>query len=846
MKPVMAKKANTSSEDSCSLQRGMEEALRSVIEGTAGTTGSDFFRSLVHHLACALGVRFAFVGELAGPAAEKVRTLAVWAGDGLGENFEYDLRGSPCADVVGDSARLYISEVRRHFPDSPVLARMGVESYLGVPLRDSSGRSPGLLAVLDDKPMQGALSGAQWLVTVFAARAAAELERMRAEEEIRGLARFPSENPNPVLRIQADGALLYANAASGSLLREWGCSVGRPVPDAWCGLVADVFRSGLPRSVDAEHRERLFSFELMPQADAGYVNVYARDITERKQVEEYQALTAKLLEALNRPGERIGIFRVVTAMIKDFTGMDAVGIRLREGEQFPYFVTSGLPEDFVQAESDLCARGPDGEVLRDEQGKPFLECMCGNVLSGRTDPARPFFTEGGSFWTNSTTGLLDGTSDEDRGAQTRNRCNTAGYESVALIPIRASEEIIGLLQLNDTRANCFTPVMIRFLEQMGASIGMAIKRHQTAEALRESETKFRDLVEGTGDLVTQVDGEGRFLYVNHSVEAIFGLPAEECVGRVAFDFVHPEDRAPTREAFAGWVRGKVASASFENRQVGGTGEVHHILWTVSPHFDGAGKVTQINSIGNDITERKRAEQMLKRTAADLARSNRELEEFAYVASHDLREPLRMVTGYMELLRRRCEGRLTADAEEFIAYAVDGATRMQTLIADLLAYSRVGTAGGGSGPTDCRAVLDRILSDLRPSIAEAGAAVTWDPLPSVWAEETQLAQLFQNLLANALKFRGDRTPEIHVCARRGDRQWLFSVRDNGIGIDPQFAERIFLIFQRLHTRRQYPGTGIGLAICKKIVERHGGRIWVESQPGQGATFHFTIPDRGDPG
>jgi len=258
----------------------------------------------------------------------------------------------------------------------------------------------------------------------------------------------------------------------------------------------------------------------------------------------------------------------------------------------------------------------------------------------------------------------------------------------------------------------------------------------------------------------------------------------------------------------------------------------------------------------EITERKQAEEKLKYYAAELERSNQELEQFAYIASHDLQEPLRMVASYTQLLARRYKGKLDSDADEFIAYAVDGATRMKALINGLLRYSRVGTKGKDFEPTDCEAVFDRTLDNLQKAIEESGAKVTHDPLPTVMADDMQLGQLFQNLISNAIKFRSEEHPSIHVSCERieesaiGNRQsamnkgWVFTFRDNGIGIDPKFTGRIFIIFQRLHKREEYPGTGIGLAVCKKIVERHSGRIWVESDPGKGSTFYFTIPLRGE--
>jgi len=241
-----------------------------------------------------------------------------------------------------------------------------------------------------------------------------------------------------------------------------------------------------------------------------------------------------------------------------------------------------------------------------------------------------------------------------------------------------------------------------------------------------------------------------------------------------------------------------------------------------------------------VVERSRAQQELAGKAEELARSNAELELFAYVASHDLQEPLRMIASYTQLLARRYKGKLDADADEFIGFAVDGASRMQQLIQDLLSYSRLTTKGKALNFMQAEVACNSALENLQESVKESNAQVSVGPLPGVFGDATQLTQLFQNLIGNAIKYRNERRPEIRVAARPNGNEWIFSVQDNGIGIEPQYSERIFQMFQRLHTRKEYSGTGIGLAVCRKIVERHGGTIWVEAQPGQGSTFLFTIP------
>lgn len=260
-----------------------------------------------------------------------------------------------------------------------------------------------------------------------------------------------------------------------------------------------------------------------------------------------------------------------------------------------------------------------------------------------------------------------------------------------------------------------------------------------------------------------------------------------------------------------------------------------INWRVLSHH-----VRYLYRAGRAMIELRTSQDDLKRKAEELARSNNELEQFAYVASHDLQEPLRMVSSYTQMLAKRYQGQLDAEADEFIGFVLDGANRMRQLIQDLLKYSRAGSSEVFMAEVDVARLLSETLNDLDCAIQSNRAVVTYDKLPTVTANEVQLKQVLQNLIGNAIKFHSDKAPEVHISAERGENQWQFSVRDNGIGIPAESSERIFVVFQRLHSRETYPGTGIGLSICKKIIDRMNGRIWVESTPNQGSTFFFTIP------
>lgn len=496
------------------------------------------------------------------------------------------------------------------------------------------------------------------------------------------------------------------------------------------------------------------------------------------------------------------------------------------------------------------------------------------------------------------------------------------------------------------------------------SINSAIEA-QTDHKSVFKELKARMFLDKTKDLVTVVNQNGEFLYVNSAAVNFFGVKPEELVGQKAFDFIHPEDREKTEETFNSWISQQVESASFENRQLAKDGRVIHTLWTIVPQWEN-GQLKEVWSIARDITDKKNSEAILKHEqarlnsvidgiddvvyiadpdtfellhvnktfekcwgtsqagkkcyavlqgrdtpcpfctndkifgeflgqsyvwefqnektghwyrcsdkavswvdgkmvrfeiAADitksklieielrelseaLKRSNQELEQFAYVASHDLQEPLRMISSYTQLLEKRYSDKLDDDARDFINYAVDGANRMQRLIQDLLTYSRVTTRGQPLQVLDAHDALGEAVFNLNMQIQEASALISNDELPSVKGDKSQIVAVFQNLISNAIKFRKpDVTPRVHISAQKAEGRkgfYTFSVKDNGIGIEEKYFEKLFVIFQRLHGKREYPGTGIGLALVKRIVERHGGKIWLQSTPNEGTTFFFNMP------
>ena len=452
---------------------------------------------------------------------------------------------------------------------------------------------------------------------------------------------------------------------------------------------------------------------------------------------------------------------------------------------------------------------------------------------------RPFFTESSCLKCHGYQGYEEG---EVRGAI-----------SIA-VPLKPYSE----LAVQTRNISIITYILLWFIGCFGLIVFSKFKQKQE-QRLVESEWKFRTVSESANDWEYWLSENRQIVYMSPSSEKITGYGPQEFMNNpdLLTNIIHPEDRP----LFLNHIK-NLQDASHEGMEfkiVSKSGQIRWLAHICSPLYM-QHKFLGRRISNRDITDRKNAEEELrkyrehleelveqrtaelKKTADELTRSNKDLKEFAYVVSHDLKEPLQVIKGFLMLFKKRYKDKLDEKANEIIRFTVDGAKRMQELIKDLLEYSQVGTKGKEFNPADCSLILNKAISNLKVSIEESGAVVTHDTLPTVMADAIQLSSLFQNLIGNAIKFHASEAPMVHISTERKGDEWLFSVRDNGIGIDPKFTDRIFAVFQRLHSSDEYPGTGIGLAICKKIVEHHGGRIWVESEPGKGATFYFTIPER----
>ncbi len=533
----------------------------------------------------------------------------------------------------------------------------------------------------------------------------------------------------------------------------------------------------------------------------------------RQQTERMAAIIATQQDVATAGLDLQGVLTLICERTQTLTRASGAVIEILEGDDMVYRAASGTLSPFVGLRlasatslSGMCVRA--GEILR-----------CDDTA---TDPR-----------------------------VNAEVCRKVGIRAMLVVPMYHAQQIVGVLKVSRPTPKQFEARDADVLQLMAGLIAAVISNATAFEArqtlitelagaldaLRESEARYRSLVSASAQIVWVTDPEGRAIEPIPTWDEFTGQTAAESSGFGWLNALHPDDLPTVQAVWASAATQRLYEVEYRLRHY--SGDYRCMAARGIPVFDAAGLVRVWVGTCADVTERTQAEQALQAANRELARSNTDLEQFAYVASHDLQEPLRMIASYVELLQLDYADRLDDEGREFITYAVEGALRMKALINDLLAYSRVGSRQAALRPTFSEAILAATLMDLQFVIAETQTVVTYDALPTVLADATQMHLLLQNLLSNAIKFRADRPPRIHLSATRNGSEWTFAVRDNGIGISSKHAERIFVLFQRLHSKQKYSGTGIGLAVCKRVVERHGGRIWIESTPGEGTTFFFTL-------
>jgi len=538
------------------------------------------------------------------------------------------------------------------------------------------------------------------------------------------------------------------------------------------------------------------------------------DITDRKRVEQRQAIEHRVARVLSESDSVASAMPEVLAAFCETLGW-ACGARWRLDTQ-----AGGFRCEETWRSVDSADIAEFLAVSRKSTYQPGQAGFIRRVL-GTGEPA----------W------IVDVTAEKSflRGKEAAK----AGLRSAFALPIRLGDQVLGALEFFHVEEQQADEWLLKMGAAIGAQVGHFMARVQAEQDLRLSESRFRSLTGLSSDWYWEQDEEFRLTFMSSRFVERTGIDPAPFIGRRRWEQPAPNLSESDWARHKGQLERHEPFFDFEMERVTPEGVSVWLSLSGEPVFEDR-KFRGYRGVGSDITDRKRAQVVLRAAYEELTRSNAELQQFAYVASHDLQEPLRMIGSYTQLLERRYGDKLDADAREFMGFIVEGATRMKQLIEDLLAYSRVGTRGKDLRPVPAQGALDRALVNLRAAIESSGAQITCDSLPEVSADDTQVTQLFQNLIGNAIKFRKkDEPPRVHIGVQDAGEEWRFSVSDNGIGIEPQYFERIFMVFQRLHTRDEYPGTGIGLAICKKVVDRHHGRIWVESAYGKGSTFIFTF-------
>ncbi|MDM8535283.1 ATP-binding protein [Desulfobacterales bacterium HSG17] len=572
---------------------------------------------------------------------------------------------------------------------------------------------------------------------------------------------------------------------------------------------------------------------------AGTIGI-ATDDTERKQTENRQKLAFQVLELLNQSDEKCDVIRSILLLIKEFTGFEAVGIRLKDGDDYPYYETFGFSKDFVEKEQYLCTRDQTGELVRDLEGMSCLECMCGNIIRGRTDPNLPFFSKGGSFWTNSTTELLGSTTEKDRQARTRNLCNTEGYESVALIPLHSGKEIIGLLQLNDRQRDKLNPEMIRYFEGMGASIGISLKRKSIQNALQNSARQWESTFDAISDSICILDTEGKILRCNKAMTELAGKPFREIIGKRYWDLLYRTPETIEGKPF----KYMTNIHQRESLVLPVNGKWLSII--ADPLTDETGNCMGTVHIISDITEVRKLETRL--------RQSQKMEAIGTLAggiAHDFNNILFPIIGYTEMSMDDLPEH--SSVRKNLKEILHASLRAKDLVQQILSFSC--QKDQEYKTFKVQYIIKEALKLLRSSIPATIEIIEKidKNCNKILGDPSQIHQIIMNLCTNAYHAMEDTGGRLEVSLNERDiksadftgnihlkpgRYLQLTISDTGNGIRHDLLERIFEPY--FTTKKDGKGTGLGLSVVHGIVTNHRGDISVSSDPGKGSVFHIYLP------
>lgn len=769
----------------------LDNALNQISTAVINTGIDNFLQTIVIQLSSSLQADHAFIGLHKNSEEGIIETIAHAINGSIADNFFYTLAGTPCQYAFENNGCAFVENVTTLFPTVALLKDLQIEGYIGMPLINSQGKSLGILVLLYKAPVKY-LEVKQTILRFYSERITTEIER--------------SNNQQALKESEELFSVIFKNSPVGITLVSF--------PDGIIKDVNDIFYKKLGYKKQ----------ELIGETSAS-VCLY-KNIADRE----------KIFNALSEKGfvqnEEIEFITKKGMVIHGLLSIEIININDKT------FILSTIVDMTPEKNAKVALRQSE-EKYR-------------NIIA------------------NINLGLLEVDTHEIIQVANNSFCEMSGYNKEEIIGKSAktlfsiTEDHFKLKDINDERKKGISGVYERIvINKKGESkewlisgaphyndegnivgtigIHMDITEQKRAEkTLKQSEEKFKSMVHNISDIITLLDNYGNIIYLSASIKPILGYNETETIGRNLYEFIHPNDIAKVAIEMEKIVRTPGNSHMVEYRFMNSMGEYVVMEGMANNQlFNPAIKAIIVNS--KDITVRKKAESALLKQANDLSISNKELERFAYIASHDLQEPLRMVSSFMNLLQKKYKNLLDETATNYIRFAVDGTNRMKQLINDLLLYSRLDSKHQQLQPVNLQTVVKEIQIIMQHEILNNGTTIFTEGLPVLMAVKLEMEQLLQNLISNAIKYQpAGNKAIIYITGLERPNDWLIKVKDNGIGIDEKFSDKVFIMFQRLHNKDEYSGTGIGLAVCKKIIERYGGKIDMESKPGEGSTFFFTIP------